>query len=170
MLTGFPVMSWGAQAIIIFPMPHLTRSESTQTYYSGNLTVLVRAGTTLPLPNAGVLILPSSAVYFPARRGTRCICPHWLIRRKHYKLLRKKKKITPAEHMVSVLPARLLLLPSAGAVVPSVLSIQLSFSGTQESANTAWSNTPPYCTRRGTFSLPLFFFPCLLHHRWGADS
>lgn len=79
-------------------MPHLTRSESTQTYYSGNLTVLVRAGTTLPLPNAGVLILPSSAVYFPARRGTRCICPHWLIRRKHYKLLRKKKNHSCRAH------------------------------------------------------------------------
>lgn len=44
------------------------------------------------MPNAGVLILPSSAVYFPARQGTRCICQHQLIRRKHYKLLRRRKK------------------------------------------------------------------------------
>lgn len=57
--------------------------------------------------------------------------------------------------MVSVLQAQPLFLLSTGTVMPSALSIQLSFSGTpQKSANTAWSNSSPYCTRKGSFYFP----------------
>lgn len=59
--------------------------------------------------------------------------------------------------MVSELQAQPLLLLSSGTVMLSALSIQLSLSGTLwRPANTAWSNSSPYCTRGGSFFISLF--------------
>lgn len=101
----------------------------------------------------------------PVNEGAGCICHREHIGKKDYKTVKKrkkKKKITPPEHMVSVLQAPPLLLLSTGSVVLSALSIQAPFGGSpQRSANTAWSNSSPYCTRRGSLFIFPFFFPCL---------
>lgn len=89
-------------------------------------------------------------------------------KKKDYKLL----KITPPEHMVSVLQAQPLLLLSTGTVVLSARSIQLSFTSLQTLPG---ATVPPTAQREGVFFFLfplsfLFLLPRLLHQIRRADS
>lgn len=162
LLTGFSVMSCGAQAIIIFPIQCLTydRNPCKQITKAVRLQrfSLVRACLWISLDFN--VAFNNSLFSRTCIEGTGCICQRDLIKRTHYKLL---KKSSTSKHMVSVLQAQPLLLLSTGTVMFSALSIQMSFSRTpQKSATLPGATVPPTARGEGVSLLP-FLFPCLQH-------